>query len=97
MSDIKIDKIIYTRFLNNIKKFLESIKDDTLSIDMQEEKINLLKDINREEDIMILMEQAKIFYDFYMANKDKDQKSSGMMYYKYKETRETLQKLREER
>lgn len=93
---MRIDKFKYSRFLANVNNFLENSQDSYLLPEMKSAKMNLLKYIEREQEMIDLMEQRKLFYDFYMENKDRDPNSSGQMYRKYKEVQEKLQKLQEE-
>lgn len=96
MADIKIDKTKFELFLIKVQSFTENIDDNILSSDMINEKKDILEYINIKNEKRNLMEERKLYYDFYIANKTKDPISSSKMYRKYIETNEKLNKLREE-
>lgn len=96
MADIKVDKVKYLLFLNTVKDLINNIDTDMLSEKSLNEREYILKYINREQDIIVLMEQRKIYYDFYIKNKDIDKISSNEIYKKYLDVKAQIEKLREE-
>lgn len=97
MSDIKVDKISYLNMMKTVKSILERFEvNPSLSTEMQTERKYLQNYIEREQDIIILMEQRKLFYDFYVMNNKTDPVSAGQMYRKYLEVNDKIKKLREE-
>lgn len=94
MADIKVDKIKYMLFLQSVNNFIDNVPSESLPEDLQAEKNYIIQYIEREQRISDLMDQRKMFYDFYITNKYKDPVSSNQMYKKYLDTKAEIERIR---
>lgn len=95
MADMKIDRLKFNIFLENVKKIFDFIDINILPADLQAVAADVLSYADAQLQLSELMEQRKLFYEFYKKNYIKDPDSANQMYQKYIETKEKIEKLRE--
>lgn len=94
--DIKIDKIKYFTFLNSVKHFIETLNSDQLTKHQQNEIKSILEFVEKEQQLRILMEQQKLYYQFYITNKNRDPQNANDMYKKYLDVKMQIERIRRE-
>lgn len=86
----KIDTVEYKIFLSRVKTFIDSLELCDLSQYQSIEKDIINNYVVREQDIMELKEQRKLYYTYFSENRSKDPEGSSLMFNKYIEVKNKL-------
>ena len=89
MGDVKVDEMKYYYFLNKIKSFINGIS-ECLNKSQKTEAKEITDMIEKQQQKRDLMMQRKMYYDFYMRNKQKKPEEANESYELYKKCKKAI-------
>lgn len=93
MGDIRIDEIEYTYFLNNVANYLNEVKGiEPKNLAGKSKEIESY--IKNQLQLRKVMTERKLYYEFYLRNKESNKNAAYEAYRNYKKCNYEVEQLR---
>lgn len=94
MADMKIDEAEFMELLAGSKRFMQGLDNTALSTEQREARKFLLTQIERQSAIRNVMYESKLYYNFYVKNRNGNQVEAAKAYHNYKQCSKSVQTLK---